>query len=367
MLADDIDCFYEAAVLPEKWPHALDRLALLSGGVCGSLFVATPRPTGGDPELQFVANEAGAQLIHEFTALDTPIANSRMVAGFRLGRSRWMTDLDIFSREMIDKDPFYTEFLRPRGFGWVAANMVDIPHERALCFSVEKRFSDGPMTELELTALESVRPHLGRAALLAAESAFRMRRMVTLTLAAVGVPGAILSPRGRILDANDLFATAAEWIGSDGPGRFRLAGRKADLLFEEALQRLTGGHELSIASFAVRGEDPQQRAVVHLLPIRREARDVFTGAAALIVVNVAGSIELPPVDILQMLLDLTPAEAQIARNIAKGASVREVSGGSGRSYETVRTQLKSILAKSGLRDQRDLVALVRSFGMPPGF
>lgn len=286
----------------------------------------------------------------------------------RHGRHRWVTDLDLFSRERIDQDPFYADFLRPRGYGWVAGHFIGIPGDRTLCFSVEKRFADGPLTPAEVSVLEAVRPHLDRAAVLAAESAFRMRRMVTLTLAAIGVPAAILSNRGGILDANEFFAgTAASWVGSDGPGRFRLAGQTSDRLFDEALQRLSGGHDLRVASFAVQGDESHQRAVVHLIPIRREARDIFTGAAALLVVNVAGGVELPPVDVLQMLLDLTPAEALIARSVARGATLREIADASDRSYETVRTQLKSILVKSGLRDQRDLVALVRAFGMPPGF
>lgn len=70
MLSEEVACFDEAAVLPEKWPYALDRLARMAGGACGALLVATPRQCGGDADLQFVANEQGSQLINDFANLE---------------------------------------------------------------------------------------------------------------------------------------------------------------------------------------------------------------------------------------------------------------------------------------------------------
>ena len=95
-----------------------------------------------------------------------------MGSGIRHGRHRWVIGLKLFSQEQNNEDPFYVEIRRPRGYGWVACQFTGTPGDRTLCFSVEKRFSAGPLTRAEVAVLEAIRPQLGLAAVLAAESAF---------------------------------------------------------------------------------------------------------------------------------------------------------------------------------------------------
>lgn len=56
--------------------------------------------------------------------------------------------------------------------------------------------------------------------------------------------------------------------------------------------------------------------------------------------------------------DLTPAESHLAVGLARGMSVNEVANARGVSTEPVRSQVKSIFAKTGTSQQSDLVSLL---------
>jgi DNA-binding CsgD family transcriptional regulator len=63
-------------------------------------------------------------------------------------------------------------------------------------------------------------------------------------------------------------------------------------------------------------------------------------------------------DILQALYDLSPAEARIASLILAGKTVAAIAADAGNSEHTVRTQLKSIFAKTGVSSQAELTRLL---------
>jgi DNA-binding CsgD family transcriptional regulator len=64
------------------------------------------------------------------------------------------------------------------------------------------------------------------------------------------------------------------------------------------------------------------------------------------------------------LFDLTPAEARVARGISEAQTVDTVADALGVSRETVRTQLKAVLAKTGVAKQTELVNLLAGKVLP---
>jgi DNA-binding CsgD family transcriptional regulator/PAS domain-containing protein len=68
---------------------------------------------------------------------------------------------------------------------------------------------------------------------------------------------------------------------------------------------------------------------------------------------------------LRMLFDLSSAEAQVAADLTNGLSPGEIAANRGVSMNTLRTQMKSIHAKTECRRQSEFVALVRRV-MPLG-
>ena len=95
------------------------------------------------------------------------------------------------------------------------------------------------------------------------------------------------------------------------------------------------------------------------LPLRRRHDPGFMAPSVCVAVflSLPGSICLPWQEIAAYH-GLTQAEAKLAAALANGESQREIAGRMGISIHTIRTQIKSIFAKTGTKRQSELVALL---------
>jgi DNA-binding CsgD family transcriptional regulator len=66
---------------------------------------------------------------------------------------------------------------------------------------------------------------------------------------------------------------------------------------------------------------------------------------------------------LSDLFGLSPAEARVAAALMTGKSLADIAAASGVQITTVRTQLRSILRKVGVKRQFDLVRILSSTGI----
>lgn len=99
---------------------------------------------------------------------------------------------------------------------------------------------------------------------------------------------------------------------------------------------------------------------MHVVPIRRSAHDLFNHAAAILVLTTASTAVTEKTALLKALFDLTPTEASIAARVAAGHSLQAMATADAKSVETVRNQLKSVLAKTNCGRQLDLARLLTS-------
>jgi DNA-binding CsgD family transcriptional regulator len=60
------------------------------------------------------------------------------------------------------------------------------------------------------------------------------------------------------------------------------------------------------------------------------------------------------------LFDLTPSEARLAAALVSGRSLKEIAANSNITVKTGRTYLERIFAKTGTRQQSELVALLKN-------
>jgi DNA-binding CsgD family transcriptional regulator len=63
--------------------------------------------------------------------------------------------------------------------------------------------------------------------------------------------------------------------------------------------------------------------------------------------------QAPPVELVQSLFDLTPAEARVARSLASGKAVETIAADGGVSLSTIRTHVRGVLEKTGCNRQID--------------
>ena len=190
--------------------------------------------------------------------------------------------------------------------------------------------------------------------------AFERVQAAAAALAVVGIPGAVLDDRGQALATNELLDALNPSVVLSRPSRVALANAGADTLLVSALERLGSGiADGTIQSIPIPATALHPPMVVHLHPVRGMARDVFTRAAAILLVTPVEVTEVPTATVLQGLFDLTAAEAKVARGLASGLTIGDIAAAHGTSSTTVRNQVRAVFAKTGLHRQADLVGLLR--------
>ena len=233
-----------------------------------------------------------------------------------------------------------------------------------LFLSVERERSKGPIDSEGIGTLDGLRPHLARAALMAARLQLERARFAAETLATIGLPALVFDDGGKVLAANPLIETLSTAIVWRAQDRVSLKDGAADALFRQAIETLRIDSALAPLSFAVRGADASAAMVAHVVPLRRTARDMFVRCAGVLVISPVTLPQAPPVELVQSLFDLTPAEARVARQLTAGDTAEEIAANNGVSLNTVRTQVRGVLEKTGSRRQAEAIALMGGVASP---
>ncbi|MGA0531769.1 helix-turn-helix transcriptional regulator [Hansschlegelia sp. KR7-227] len=352
MAADIVDRIYEAAALPELWADVYHELSLAHGFVGAGMFTLNERFQRG------VASPAIRELLDAFIAGGWAARNPRAPRVAARGLVGFVRDQDILTDEEIATDPMYVELLRPHGVGWGAGAVVNCPNGDAMVFSFERALELGPTELSTLSRLNELQPHLARAAAFSARIDLEKARARVSALAQVGLPAAVLSLSGRALAMNEEFEALTAQVTIGAHDAMALRDPRADRQLRAAIERGPGGVGRSIA---LPGADEAPPAVLHVLPIRRAARDVFSRADWLLAAQPLGMRGAPDATLLGGLFDLTPAESRVVRGLLEGKTLADIATGLGLSPTTVRNQLGSIFAKTGVSRQAELVLLCGSF------
>ncbi|CAJ0860395.1 hypothetical protein AMST5_01320 [freshwater sediment metagenome] len=260
-------------------------------------------------------------------------------------------------------DPFMTEWCGPLGLYHCTATAITVPNRDLIVVQLNRSAGKPRFDRRDIARLDVYRPHLARAGMLAARWRLERLRAAAEALAIIGLPAAVLDASGKVLAANSLMEglnSHCVWIPND---RVSLIDPNAATMLQRAITEATAPFAVSACSFPSRGRgnDP---AIVHLIPAKGRARDLFGGGFAILVITSVAAPDAPDAALLQGLFDLTPAEARVARAIARQKTVDKIAAEFGLSRETIRTQVKSVLAKTGCSRQSDLVAILGRVNLP---
>lgn len=277
----------------------------------------------------------------------------------------FITDLDVYTSEELEREPIYRDFFRPRGIGWAVATLIQLPSRDILSLNVERRLERGPVERSIVDQFDALRPHLARTAMISARLGFEQARARTDTLAALGLGAAAISRSGAIIVANDMFETYVPSLLRDRRDRVHAVDPQADSLLGAAIAHLGSDRASSTPlSIPIAATWLTPAALLHLVAVRGASRDLFASASAVLVVMPAGLAGTPAARLLEGLFDLTPAQARVARAVAEGLTVEQVAERLGITRETTRGHLKNVFAKTGTSRQGALVALIRGVSLP---
>ena len=355
-----IDEAYEAAFIPERWPTVLSTVAKNAGCQAATMFLASKAKS------HFVVTENGHETFENCIragVMDLS-RNPRAMAMLARNHPGFVTDQDVVSPDIIDSHPMYLQGLRPTGYGWGAGTFVPLVTGDTLIFSIEKLYANGPVTPEEVAQLDLLRPHLARTALTSARISFERMSAALGSLAEIGLPAFAVDDSCQQLAENSLMAELRPYLIQGAFNSIGFVDRKANELFRSAVLAIDDHRPGHSRSFAVEGSEGEPPAVLHVLPIRKNAHDIFGRASAVIVGNLPSPVRHPNADLLNNIFDLTPAQSRVARLLLTGKSLQQAASELRLSRETVKSHLKIIFAKTGTHRQAELLKLLSSISAP---
>ena len=362
-----VSAIYDCALEPALWPQALGMIAQTYSGAYAAIHTVRMRPA-----YEFIAwyhswhdAEMMARLV-DYTSdipgkeevasgpLDTPLATMRLVPFEQFSRTR-----------------FFREWADPQGLRDGCLTKVAQADNRYVQLSFVTHRSYGDITDEQIAAISGLGPHLRRAAMIG-DTIEQQRIMLaahrdTLDRLTCGV--LLTDETRRLFHANRVAATMLDQgeIVRLRSERFVAMQPERDRVLGEALTKAHHGDaEVQLRGIGIPMHTPEgASAVCYVLPLNQSDARHVTGGPTVAVFLSVNSDSFPIADaILSTLYGLTAAEARVASEIGKGGILRNVGQRLHVSENTLKTHLKRIFDKTGVRRQSDLVNLVASL-VPP--
>lgn len=349
-----LDLIYEAAFVPETWDKVLDVMAQGAEAHGTAMFNSSARMT------RAIASASLDDLSQKMLNEGWINRNTRAEKLLTIDHQGFINEADYFSEDDYNTQPIFTDVMQPLGYGFGTSTFITSPSGERMIFAVEKKKHTGPVSSDAIAYLDQLRPHLARAAMMSSRLAFEKVKAAMEALQLSGLPSAVLHHDGRVIGANALLQNMAPQVMIGRSDSLHFHHAAANRLLAEALEQHRVRGSLASRSFPLPHLEQHAPAVVHIVAVEGNARDIFTNAAAFLVLTPIDRTRIPSAETIQGLYDLTPAEAKVARALAAGSNVPDAATQLSVSPETVRTHVKAILAKSGLSRQADFVAAIAS-------
>jgi DNA-binding CsgD family transcriptional regulator len=358
-----IDHIYDAAIDPVLWPGVMREMASLVNS-----------PTALIELHDFAADSFSFLALHP----DYPVEandeyNARWVhadpfrqKAERLAGGRLRTEIDLAPAEGVTAAEIYNDYYIKWGWGRGVGGYIMRTSTEAALLGFQRSAKDSAYTREEVNAVNEFAPHIGRAVEVnrRLNRADLTREMCenAMDLADDGL--IVLDTRGRVLFANALAEAVLAARDGLSVERQTLRAHSAQdrILLETAIGKalLATGEGRSATSCVIRRRSgPPLRLLVSPFGPRGGRRP-----GALIVITNPDDELTKLADTLADRHDLTPAEARVAAALCRGYSPAAIAAMTKISVHTVRSHLKNIQWKIGVRGQAQIVAeLLRG----PGF
>jgi DNA-binding CsgD family transcriptional regulator len=357
-MTDLIERIYEAAFVPERWNAVLQEASDLSASASAQIFFFSEN---GPPRGTTLENLR--PLFDAFINGDTWKFCDSAQKMCAVQPASFVRVDDFMTPEEIARDPARI-MLREFGIGAHLCTAVAMPTGELATYVFQKWMKDGNYGQAEVDRLDALRPHLARAGLVAARLGVERAEATASALEIMGLPAAVLSSSGRVMAANASLQRMDAAFLPVARGGLAIADAGADQLFQEALVGINQT-TTAVCSIPVPPIGGEAAFVVHLLPLRRAAHDIFAGADTLVLATpIVPSKLVPSANLLNTLFDLTPAEARLAMDLADGLTLAESASRHAVTVKTSRTYLERVFRKTGTRRQSQLVNMLKTVQAP---
>jgi DNA-binding CsgD family transcriptional regulator len=366
-VATTIGLVYEAAYDPSHWPDVLRAIGEFFGSSrsCICCFDARPGATrvrdsvgsSPDPELETFAFQATTE--------------STLIVGM----DKWTAGQVYRRREILNEDhfrncDFWHDWLKPRQMDEAVVSNLAISGSTLWTLDVSRMAKFGEFQRPELELLRKMTPHIARAGQIG--EALQQTVLTKSVQASMSLGMLVVDPELRSLDINE----CAETLLSRSKGRIGLsrgkvcvreplhAHRLAEMVVD-ACSTPMGSVPAVGGMMLLPGQLPGESGLlVSVAPLAASQRfGLRAKQCATIMIRELGGKPMEGLEkTLCSLFDLSPAEARLASAIAAGKSLNQAAFAAGITVSSARTYLARIFAKTGARQQSQLVILLKDIG-----
>jgi DNA-binding CsgD family transcriptional regulator len=348
-----VTALYDTALYGGDWQPALERFhALLNSADAALSIWQTGAP---EPQVNTPGHVLTPQLRQSYFAHYGRI-DPKLRILHRRTPNFLFNDANHFDADFVARDPFYQEYSRPMG----TRHTLDMTLERndgcEIFLATMRSPTQGPYEARAESFFRQAAAHFVRVLTLKDKidraQIFGCSASAALDRLRLGV--VVLDEDGRVMVANSAAERACApgeelrlWQGRLSARSGKVAQRLDDLI-RTALQGGAGG--------VLPAPRPDGRSwMLSIAPLPAESPIPANGPGVLILIDDAATrIAVRGAD-LRTLYGLTAAEAELALLLAEGASLKEAAARRRVKASTVRSQLLSILQKTGARRQADLI------------
>ncbi|UYN98461.1 MAG: helix-turn-helix transcriptional regulator [Devosia sp.] len=352
-MADLIDRIYEAAVVPEFWPDVLDEIARRAGSTSGALLLIDQRA----PPL-YTATPNIIDILADYAAGPYWYKNDRLARYLKLNYSGFLEVSHYVDPNIPRTGNPYDDNLERMGASWQVGSAIIMPEGDLALFTFERESHLDNFDGKTLSLLDGLRPHLARASLINARLGLQKLQAQVDGLSSFAIPAAALRRDGSVIVANTEFEALSHVLRPAAFGKVRPLDRRAADLLSAAIEAI-GHQSKGVLSIPCRNDD-DTTLVLHVLPLHRQASDLYDmGWALLAVTGFSPDANVAPQNVLRGLFDLSAAEAGVAAGLSSGHTLQELAIERGVSITTIRSHLAQIFRKTGTGHQAQLVALLK--------
>jgi DNA-binding CsgD family transcriptional regulator/PAS domain-containing protein len=355
---------YEASFNPHHWNKVASELCHLFNAHSGGIVME---------DYEFKSRDIiGSYGLPKAVAIAYRLGLSKYDATFQLqaatepGRAQQLVEANEFKQS----HPFYYRLiLKPNNIGFLGTMGIYKDEEWHVGVALHRAFDAVPFTADELQQLELLYPHFKRALRIHKEF-YKLRSQQSALQAALGQ----LSLGLIMLDINgrvDYCNPVAQALLDHHQGlkiteqqslqaHLHTENKQLQDMIQQAVQSAFAPTAPATQVLALHHPDHDQ--VIHAMITRLEQNQNNPDEPARIALYLSAP-EAPynvSADALHKLYALTPAEAGVAIGLVNGLSLSQISATNKVSIETVRSQLKNIFVKMGVKKQQDVVRILLS-------
>ncbi|MBJ2150972.1 LuxR C-terminal-related transcriptional regulator [Paracoccus sp. IB05] len=356
--ADLTEALYSILLGEADWSRFLGLLVSDRANGGALFMLQNERMSGGLGRLELTSG-IGTRQISDYATYYSQL--NPWVPDHLLRANDVIVDHQVIAREVLKRTEFYNDFLRPAGYIGSTGVTLGRRGSEHMLLTMVFGDSDPEIATMMGRQLEALTPHLQRV----------MRHFANL--------GREVIPGNFATEALGVIGTGLCVIGDDlkptliSPAAEE-ATRRAALFTLTPTGRIHFADEAArqfLGQILARGYDGPTEHVWHQngcrLTLFRAAREpiseLLCGPAAGLIIE-EGQVRSEPLRIahFQQRYALSAAETRVLTGITQGLSIRAIADAHSRSVETIRSQVKSLLHKTGSDNQLALIQRLNGRG-----